>query len=59
MANITFSQTLGTALGDWAADSGLGYLGGAGVFGAVLAVVAGLYFWTGISRVLLFWMAFI
>ncbi len=56
---ITFSQTLGTALGDWAADSGLGYLGGAGVFGAVLAVVAGLYFWTGISRVLLFWVAFI
>ena len=56
---ITFSQTLGTALGDWAADSGLGYGGGALVFGAALAVVAGLYFWTSISRVLLFWIAFI
>lgn len=57
---ITFSQTLGTALGDWAADTGgLGYEGGALVFGAALAVVAGLYFWTGISRVGLFWAAFI
>jgi uncharacterized membrane-anchored protein len=56
---ITFSQTLGTALGDWAADSGLGYEGGALVFGAALAVVAALYFWTRISRVSLFWMAFI
>jgi uncharacterized membrane-anchored protein len=56
---ITFSQTLGTALGDWAADSGLGYDGGALVFGAALAVIAALYFWTRISHVLLFWAAFI
>jgi len=56
---ITFSQTLGTALGDWAADSGLEYLGGAAVFGAMLAVVAALYFWTRLSRVWLFWAAFI
>ena len=56
---ITFSQTLGTALGDWIADSGLGYSGGALVFGAVLAVLAGLYFFTAISRVFLFWGAFI
>lgn len=57
---ITFSQTLGTALGDWMADtSGLGYAGGALVFGAGLAVLAALYFWTDVSRVLLFWAAFI
>jgi uncharacterized membrane-anchored protein len=56
---ITFSQTLGTALGDWAADSGLGYGGGALIFGAALATVAGFYFLTRVSRVLLFWMAFI
>ena len=56
---ITFSQTLGTALGDWAADSGLGYDGGALVFGAVLAVVAALYYWTRLSHVALFWAAFI
>ena len=56
---ITFSQTLGTALGDWAADSGLGYDGGALVFGAALAVVAALYFWSSLSRVALFWTAFI
>lgn len=57
---ITFSQTLGTALGDWTADTGgLGYVGAAGVFGALLAVVAGLYFWTRANRVLLFWAAFI
>jgi uncharacterized membrane-anchored protein len=56
---ITFSQTLGTALGDWAADSGLGYGGGALVFAAALALVAAAYFWTGASRVLLFWAAFI
>ncbi|MEI9888226.1 MAG: hypothetical protein WDN08_17365 [Rhizomicrobium sp.] len=49
----------GTALGDWAADSGLGYDGGALVFGAVLAVVAALYYWTRISHILLFWAAFI
>jgi uncharacterized membrane-anchored protein len=57
---ITFSQTLGTALGDWMADtSGLGYEGGALVFAAALAVVAAAYFWTATSRVLLFWVAFI
>lgn len=56
---ITFSQTLGTALGDWAADSGLGYLGGAVVFGAALAVLVVLLFTTRISRVFLFWAAFI
>jgi uncharacterized membrane-anchored protein len=56
---ITFSQTLGTALGDWAADSGLGYGGGALVFGAALAVVAAAYFWSRASHVLLFWAAFI
>jgi uncharacterized membrane-anchored protein len=59
-ATITFSQTLGTALGDWMADdTGLGYEGAALVFGAALAIVATLYFWTSISRVLLFWAAFI
>ena len=56
---ITFSQTLGTALGDWAADGGLGYWGGALTFAAALVVLAGLYYFTKISRVLLFWMAFI
>jgi uncharacterized membrane-anchored protein len=57
---ITFSQTLGTALGDWAADdTGLGYGGGAMVFGAGLVVIAALYFFTNISRVSLFWAAFI
>ena len=59
-AAITFSQTLGTALGDWMADStGLGYEGGALVFGAALAVVAAAYYWTNVSRVTLFWTAFI
>ncbi|MBV8742459.1 MAG: hypothetical protein JOZ12_11795, partial [Sinobacteraceae bacterium] len=52
-------QTLGTALGDWAADSGLGYLGGAAVFGALLLILAAAYYWTRISHVLLFWAAFI
>ena len=73
---ITFSQTLGTALGDWVADEGrlpdflatafgttpgasLGFGGGAILFGAALAVLAALYFWTRISRVTLFWAAFI
>jgi uncharacterized membrane-anchored protein len=56
---ITFSQTLGTALGDWVADSGPGYSGGALIFGAGLAVLAALYFWTKASHVLLFWTAFI
>ena len=59
-AAIAFSQTLGTALGDWMADStGLGYEGGALVFGAALALVAAGYYRTGISRVTLFWAAFI
>jgi uncharacterized membrane-anchored protein len=59
-ATITFSQTLGTALGDWAADTGgLGFGGGVLVFSAALAVIAALYFWTNISHVLLFWAAFI
>ncbi len=56
---ITFSQTLGTALGDWIADAGLGYSGGALVFGAGLAVLAVLCFATNVSRVFLFWAAFI
>ena len=56
---ITFSQTLGTALGDWIADAGLGYSGGALVFGAGLAILAVLYFRTKVSHVLLFWAAFI
>jgi uncharacterized membrane-anchored protein len=59
-AAITFSQTLGTALGDWVADTGgLGYQGGALVFAAGLAVIGGLYLWTKVSRVWLFWSAFI
>jgi uncharacterized membrane-anchored protein len=59
-AAITLSQTLGTALGDWIADdTGLGYDGGALVFGAGLAVLAAAYFWTKTSRVFLFWAAFI
>lgn len=56
---ITFSQTLGTALGDWVADSGPGYAGGALIFGAVLAGIALCYYATSINRVLLFWAAFI
>lgn len=62
---ITFSQTLGTALGDWSADDiseggwGLGYGGGATLFGALLAILAILYFRTRVSRVVLFWAAFI
>jgi uncharacterized membrane-anchored protein len=57
---ILFSQTLGTALGDWMADTnGLGYEGGALVFAAGLLLIAAAYFLTGISRTLLFWAAFI
>ena len=57
---ITFSQTLGTALGDWAADTGgLGFGGGALAFAAALVVLAGLYFLTSVNRVFLFWCAFI
>lgn len=58
-ATIMFSQTLGTALGDFAADTELGYLGGAAVFGTALVLVALLYWRTQISRALLFWAAFI
>jgi uncharacterized membrane-anchored protein len=57
---ILFSQTLGTALGDWLADTnGLGFGGGALVFGAGLVVVALCYFFTNLSRTLLFWSAFV
>jgi uncharacterized membrane-anchored protein len=57
---ILFSQTLGTALGDWMADTnGLGFGGGALVFGAAILVTAALYHFTNISRVALFWVAFI
>jgi len=57
---IMFSQTLGTALGDWTADTaGLGYAGGALVFSMLLALVVAAYFWTKVSRTLLFWAAFI
>lgn len=57
---IMFSQTLGTALGDWTADTaGLGYSGGALVFSGILALVVAAYFWTSLSRTLLFWAAFI
>jgi uncharacterized membrane-anchored protein len=56
---ITFSQTLGTALGDWAADGGLGYGGGALLFGALLALVALAYLVTRASHVVLFWLAFV
>jgi uncharacterized membrane-anchored protein len=57
---ITFSQTLGTALGDWTADdTGLGYDGGALLFAAGLAVLAAAYFFSNVSRVFLFWAAFI
>ncbi len=57
---IMFSQTLGTALGDWSADTeGLGYVGGAILFSVLLGVVAATYYWTKISRTFLFWAAFI
>src|ERR1044072_5807652 len=57
---IMFSQTLGTALGDWVADTNdMGFLGAAAIFGALLFVTALLYFFTTVSRVILFWAAFI
>ena len=57
---IMFSQTLGTALGDWTADTaGLGYGGGAIVFSLLLIIVLATYLWTKMSRTLLFWAAFI
>src|SRR5205085_9800468 len=57
---IMFSQTLGTALGDWTADSaGFGYTGAAAIFGGLLVLVAAAYLWTKISHTALFWAAFI
>ena len=57
---IMFSQTLGTALGDWVADTNeMGYLGAAAIFGGALLVTAVLYYFTSISHALLFWAAFI
>ncbi|HXD38685.1 MAG TPA: hypothetical protein VN624_18660 [Rhodanobacter sp.] len=57
---IMFSQTLGTALGDWTADSaGLGYTGAMMIFGGLLLAVAAAYFWTRLSRTALFWLAFV
>ncbi len=57
---IMFSQTLGTALGDWTADTaGLGYAGGILVFSTLLAFIAAAYYWNNISRTILFWSAFI
>lgn len=58
-ATIMFSQTLGTALGDWMSSAGLGYNGSALVIAIALALVAALYFFTNASRTLLFWAAFI
>jgi uncharacterized membrane-anchored protein len=57
---ITFSQTLGTALGDWTADSlGMGYVGAAIIFGGLLLLVVAAYRWTRINRTVLFWAAFV
>jgi uncharacterized membrane-anchored protein len=57
---IMFSQTLGTALGDWTADTaGFGYTGAAVIFGGLLALVVIAYYWSQISRTILFWTAFI
>jgi uncharacterized membrane-anchored protein len=59
-ASITFSQTLGTALGDWTSNvAGLGFGGGAALFVGLLIVLAGVYYSTNVSRVFLFWAAFI
>lgn len=55
-----FSQMLGTALGDWTADTaGLGYLGAAAIFSGMLLVVVALYFFKTVSHTALFWMAFV
>lgn len=57
---IIFSQTLGTARGDWTADTaGLGYTGATVVFSGLLALVVAAYYWTGVSRTRPFWAAFI
>jgi uncharacterized membrane-anchored protein len=58
-ATILFSNTLGTALGDWVADSGPGYEGGALLFAGAIAIVTLIYFFTKTSRTILFWAAFI
>jgi uncharacterized membrane-anchored protein len=59
-ATIMFSQTLGTALGDWVADTNeMGYLGAAAVFGGLLLLTALFYYFTSLSRAVLFWAAFI
>jgi uncharacterized membrane-anchored protein len=57
---IMFSQTLGTALGDWTADTiGLGYLGGAAIFFGLLLAILALYLWSEVSHTVLFWAAFV
>jgi uncharacterized membrane-anchored protein len=57
---IMFSQTLGTALGDWVADTNeMGYVGAAAIFGGLLVLTALLYYFTSVSHVILFWAAFI
>ena len=57
---ITFSQTLGTALGDWVADTqGMGYTGGMLIFGGLLVLTVLLYFTTRVNRTALFWAAFV
>ena len=57
---IMFSQTLGTALGDWTADTaGLGYVGAAAIFGGMLLVIVAVYYFTEVSRTVLFWSAFV
>jgi uncharacterized membrane-anchored protein len=57
---IMLSQTLGTALGDWTADTaGLGYSGAAILFGSLLVLLVGVHLWTAISKTMLFWAAFI
>lgn len=57
---IMFSQTLGTALGDWTADTaGLGYLGAAAIFSGLLLIIVALYFSKAVSQTVLFWAAFV
>ena len=57
---IMFSQTLGTALGDWTADdAGLGYAGSSLIFGGLLLALCLAYYFTSLSRVVLFWAAFV
>ncbi|TCM69769.1 putative membrane-anchored protein [Acinetobacter calcoaceticus] len=57
---ITFSQTLGTALGDWSADTaGLGYVGGIILFSGLILLILALHYWTKVPKTLLFWAAFV